>query len=98
MPIRKKHKHVKQMKYPCIPLWMKHNEKDEFDYPLRSKEEVYFEQYSTGQVFPMISEIRTFSEPQAINIKPRYDMRNEVVIIININLINRLILHYSLTK
>jgi hypothetical protein len=31
------------MSYPCIPTWNKERPKDEFDYPLRSKNEILFE-------------------------------------------------------
>jgi len=39
------------MKYPCIPVWMKEREKDQFDYPLRSKKEIAFEQYMFPPLF-----------------------------------------------
>jgi hypothetical protein len=41
------------MKYPCIPVWMKEREKDPFDYPLRSKKELAFEQYMFPPMFGM---------------------------------------------
>lgn len=41
------------MKYPCIPMWMKNREKDPFDYPLRSKKEIAFEQYVRPPMFGM---------------------------------------------
>jgi hypothetical protein len=39
------------MKYPCVPVWMKYRSKDPFDYPLRSKKEVMFEQYLAPPIF-----------------------------------------------
>lgn len=39
------------MEYPCIPTWMKPRQKDPFDYPLRSLEEMTFEQYVDPPLF-----------------------------------------------
>lgn len=76
-PLKKKK--VRQMKYPCIPDWMKKNKKDEFDYPLRSKEEIYFEQFATVSFFPLQNEYRSYSDPNKLNMEAKYDMRNEIV-------------------
>lgn len=42
------------MDYPCIPLWQKPKSKEEFDYPLRSKEEVEFDAEYHPPVLPAL--------------------------------------------
>lgn len=71
----------RQMKYPCIPQWLKSNEKDEFNYPLRSREDIAFDQYSTGHSFKMEAEIRTYYENADTKMEAKYNMKNEVVCI-----------------
>jgi hypothetical protein len=64
------------MKYPCIPVWMKNREKDPFDYPLRSKKELAFEQFMLPPMFcakliindyQVISQNKTYSAHKADN-------------------------------
>jgi len=64
------------MKYPCIPVWMKNREKDPFDYPLRSKKELAFEQFMSPPMFcakliindyQVISQNKTYSAHKADN-------------------------------
>jgi hypothetical protein len=64
------------MKYPCIPVFMKNREKDPFDYPLRSKKDIAFEQYMRPPMFGMkviandyqvISQNKTYAVHKADN-------------------------------
>ena len=64
------------MTYPCIPVWMKSREKDPFDYPLRSKKELAFEQFMFPPLFgvkmiindyQVISQNKTYSAHKADN-------------------------------
>ncbi len=86
-----------QMRYPCVPEWMKTNERDDFDYPLRSKEEIKFDQLSVPLTFPLENEIRTYAEPYDIKMEAKYDIRNEIVSTKSL-IINRLECHFSLIK
>ena len=71
------------MKYPCIPVWMKPREKDHFDYPLRSKKEITFEQYLNPPRFNVsviTNDYKAISENSTLNIHKADNRNNEVTL------------------
>ena len=71
------------MSYPCIPKWMKAREKDPFDYPLRSRKEIAFEQYMNPPLFTVTvikNNYMALSEMSTLNVH-KADCRNSQIII-----------------
>lgn len=75
------------MKYPCIPIWMKERAKDPFDYPLRSKKEIAFEQYMHPPLFHATifkNEFTALTDLSTMSVNKVDNRNNEVKIELNI--------------
>ena len=70
------------MKYPIIPEWLIKKEKDLFNYPLRSAQEIAFDMEIHPPNFPITLHKRHYVEPHVHQEKKTIDSRNEQVIII----------------
>jgi hypothetical protein len=69
------------MTYPCIPVWMKEKPKDPFDYPLRTKKEIMFDQEISPPLFPINIVKTEYQDPIKMrNVQTlKADYRNENV-------------------
>lgn len=66
------------MEYPCIPIWMKSTPKDPFDYPLRTKKDIMFDQEICPPDFPVTiikSEHQEYEKMKNVSVA-KSDLRN----------------------
>ncbi len=69
------------MTYPCVPVWMKEREKDQFDYPLRSAKEIAFEQHMNPPLFTaniVYNDYRAISEMTTLHVHKADNRNNEI--------------------
>ena len=67
------------MTYPIIPEWLRPMEKDKFTYPLRSKEEIAFDQEVCPPNFPITLVYKEYKDPVTTGELVKIDPRNEKV-------------------
>lgn len=74
------------MTYPIIPEWLKPFEKDKFTYPLRSKQDIAFDQEICPPNFPITLVYKEYKDPVTHEEDVKIDSRNEEVkFIIDLN-------------
>jgi hypothetical protein len=67
------------MTYPIIPTWIKPHVKDKFTYPLRSKEDIRFDQEVCPPNFPITLVHKQYRDPVNHQELKKIDQRNEEV-------------------
>jgi hypothetical protein len=76
------------MTYPCIPRWMKPRESDPFDYPLRTKKEICFEQFLQPPLFTINVTKDTYhavTETSTFNVHKADNRNNRITLEANLN-------------